>query len=149
VWAVRELYVHAGEKIPEDVENRLKIVGTLREEQRRHLLTDARLALGRRANLNTDKDLSVILNRMLWHHDPRSFCTPAPGVICCQFIPYFGIGAHLGKDARTGQLHIVTPIRGGPAHQAGLYAGDAILAITRTMNDAEEPLNVPETIGTA
>ena len=41
-----------------------------------------------------------------------------------------GVGIHLELDrARQGQLTVVEPIAGGPAQQAGLQAGDAILRI--------------------
>ncbi len=59
-----------------------------------------------------------------------------------------GIGARLGKDVHSGQLLIVTPIYGGPAHKAGLYAGDLITAITRTIGDDGKRLPNPEKIYT-
>jgi carboxyl-terminal processing protease len=59
-----------------------------------------------------------------------------------------GIGAALGRDAVTEQALILTPFRGGPAHKAGLFAGDRITAITRKFDEVGNPLPRPETTPT-
>jgi carboxyl-terminal processing protease len=59
-----------------------------------------------------------------------------------------GIGAALGRDAVTEQALILTPFRGGPAHKAGLFAGDRITAITRKVDEVGNPLPRPETTPT-
>jgi carboxyl-terminal processing protease len=144
-WAVRELYAHARARIPADVEKRLKIIATLGKEQRRHLLTDARLALGQRDDLKGNKDLTITLERLFRRLDPYTTYTPPERIpLGCQFVAIEGIGAQFARDPRTGELLIVTPIRGGPAHRAGLYAGDVITAVTREDDEVGNSLPRPE-----
>ncbi len=149
-WAVRELYAHARTKVPADVEKRLKIVATLGKELRRHLLIDARLGLGQLDDLKVNRDLTITLQRTFARLDPYTTYTPPERVrpLGCDCIRLHGIGAQLGKDPRTGRLLIVTPVKGGPAYKAGLYADDEITAITREVRVSDDELPLPETVGT-
>jgi C-terminal peptidase prc len=149
-WAVRALYGHARQKVPPHVAKRLKATGALDNRQLRELLADARLALGRRRGLEDHNDLTATVRGMLDRFDPDSRYDPdSPGQKCgCQFDKLPGIGVHLDRDTRTGGLRIVTPLKGGPAHKARLYAGDAIIAVTRDVDVNGERLPRPMTYST-
>jgi carboxyl-terminal processing protease len=146
VWAIEELYRHAGVKIPDSVVLRSVGVRKMTNAQLRTLLSDARLALGKRNDLDDRALLDATLRRLLRRHDPESIYT-APEDIrrggCCGF-PFEGIGVRLGKDILTGHLLILTPIRNGPAHKACLYAGDRITTITRKVDEIGQPFPWPE-----
>src|SRR5262249_28816835 len=112
-WAIRGLYKRIDEKIPEEIETRLKKVGDLKESDLTVLLADVRQALGKREDLDKHKDLDVTLQRMLSHFDPyttyidpetkRKFDDETNG-------NFTGIGIQIRKDAGTDMLLVVTPI---------------------------------------
>jgi len=53
---------------------------------------------------------------------------------------FTGIGIQIRKDINTDQLLVVTPIKGSPAHKAGLQAGDLITTIIREEDSLGKPL---------
>jgi carboxyl-terminal processing protease len=111
------------------------------------LLADARVALGKRPDLAGGKDLTRAVRHVLRRHDPAATYIPPEEVAdwgCVLLADMVGIGARLATDARTDQLLIVTPLKGGPAHRAGLYAGDVITAITREVDENGDLLPGPE-----
>lgn len=42
---------------------------------------------------------------------------------------YYGVGAYLSEDAETGAVYVIRPIKGTPADEAGILAGDYIVEI--------------------
>ena len=149
-WAVRELYRHIGERVPRKIEARLRNVRALRREQRLELLIDARLAIGAREDLDNLKDLTITLNRMLRRLDPYTTYTDPDNVpqLMCGRIEFTGIGVRLEKDPASGQVRVVSPIKGGPAYKAKVIAGDLITTITRAMDRIGKPLSPPEVVPT-
>jgi C-terminal peptidase prc len=133
-WALRGLYRRADEKVPAEIEERLKGVKELRETELQTLLTDARLALGRREDLDKHKDIDIALQRMLSHLDPyTTYVDPEQLERFKQEIrsKFTGIGVQIRKDAGSDMLLVVTPIKGSPAYNAHLQTGDIITSITR------------------
>jgi carboxyl-terminal processing protease len=151
-WAIEALYDHVCAKVPLAIARQLGGAGKLNDRQARSLLGSARTALGKRKDLQDMTHLTATIEGMLRRHDPETIYTPPEKTrpfICELRIPFSGVGVQLGKDAASGRLRIVTPIKDGPAHQAGLYAGDRILAITQRFNHIGERLPRPQRIRTA
>src|SRR5262249_36580953 len=133
-WALRGLYRKADEKVPAEIEARLKNAKELRETELTALLADARQALGRREDLDKHKDIDIALQKMLSHLDPyTTYVDPEQLDRLKQETrsksPATGVSTR--KDATTDMLLVVTPIKGSPAYHAGLQTGDIITAITR------------------
>ena len=148
---IRKLYKFVEEKIPAAIEARLKNVKDLNEDQLKQLLIDAREALGKREDLDKDKDIDVALVEMLRTLDP--YTTYIDPVTLDRFRQevqgvFTGIGIQIRKDAATDLLLVVTPIKGSPAYKAGLKAGDLITKITREVDSKGQPLDKPEVIET-
>jgi C-terminal peptidase prc len=146
-WGLRGLYRRIDEKVPEDIEERLKGVKDLKPADLTALLADARQALGKREDLDKHKDLDLTLQRMTSHLDPyTTYVDPETKQNFLKEVQghFTGIGIQIRKDAGTDQLLVVTPIKGSPAYKAGLQAGDIITSVTTAKLDADgNPL--PET----
>jgi C-terminal peptidase prc len=150
-WAIRGLFRRIDEKMPEDIEERLKKVHDLRETELSTLLADARQVLGTREDLAKHKDLDITLQRMLSHLDPYTTYIDADTkrTMDNEILGHFsGIGIQIRKDAATDQLLVVTPIKGSPAYKAGIQTGDIITSVTREVDSEGEPLAQPEVITT-
>jgi C-terminal peptidase prc len=149
--AIRGLYKHIEEKLPEDIEARLKKAKDLKESDLVVLLADMRVALGQREDLDKHKDLDYTLQEMTRKLDPYTtyidpetvdrFRTDVQGV-------FTGIGIQIRKDAATDMLLVVTPIRNSPAYKAKLFTGDLITKIVREVDSKGNPLPQPEEIPT-
>jgi carboxyl-terminal processing protease len=150
-WAVRGLYDYLEEKVPTQVEGRLKSARTMRLFQLRDLLTDARMKLGKREDLDNQKDLNVTLQRMLHKLDPHTtYIDPETKKKFDQEIAgnFTGIGIQIRKDAATNYLLVVTPIKDSPAYRAKIQAGDLIMRVVRDVDSDGTPLAKPEVIET-
>lgn len=42
---------------------------------------------------------------------------------------YYGIGAYVSQDVKTGEITIVKPFEGGPAYEAGMLPGDVVYKV--------------------
>ncbi len=150
-WAVHGLYRKLDETVPDDVTRKLANVKRLKEKELYALLIDVRRQLGRREDLDKHKDIDGALVRMLHHLDPyTTFYTPEDvkrleEETSGQFI---GVGVEIGKDPESDELLVLTPIRGSPAHEAGVQAGDVITTLTRVVDDKGKRLDPPEVIPT-
>jgi C-terminal processing protease CtpA/Prc len=143
-WAIRGLYRRVEEKIPLRIEDRLKKVAGLRKGELLDLLTEARMALGKREDLDKHKDIDLTLQRMLVHLDPyTTYIDPETKAKFDQEVQghFTGIGIQIRKDSSSDQLLVVTPIRGSPAYKAGLLAGDIITTIKRDVDSKGRPLD--------
>jgi len=150
-WGLRGLYRRLEEKVPEAIENRLKGAKGLGEADLTVLLADARQGLGKREDLDNNKDLDVTLRRMMNHLDPyTTWIDPESKKKFDQDINlnFTGIGIQIRKDAATDQLLVVTPIKGSPAYRAKILAGDLITKVTRDVDSDGKPLDPPEVIET-
>ncbi len=150
-WAIRGLYRQIDEKIPAEIRERLNNVRDLGEPDLTRLLADVRERLGQREDLDSHKDIDHALQRMLTHLDPYTtyidpetiarFTTETTG-------EFKGIGIQIRENRTKGMLQVVTPLKGSPAHVAGLKAGDLIASITRYEDDKGKTLSEPEVIST-
>ena len=142
-WAINGLYKSREEKIPEDIDTRLKNVKTMKDVALNELLTDARLALGVREDLDKHKDIDIALQRMLSHLDPyTTYIDPESKRRFVEEIDgrFTGIGIQIQRDATTDMLLVKTPLRNSPAYKAGLEAGDIITTIVRETDSKGDPL---------
>jgi C-terminal peptidase prc len=150
-WAIRGLYRRVDERIPEQLEERLKKAQALKESELEALLTDARQALGTREDLAKHKDVDITLQRMLSHLDPyTTYIDPETKDKFDHEVQghFHGIGIQIRKDAATDYLLVVTPILGSPAYKAGLMAGDLITSVTREVESDGTALKEVEVIQT-
>jgi C-terminal peptidase prc len=150
-WGIRALFDFLEEKVPPQIDARMKNARTMKLMQLKELLADARTALGKREDLDNHKDLNITLPRMLQKLDPHTtYIDPElkkrmDGEIQGNFT---GIGIQIRKDAKTNALLVVTPIKGSPAYHKKIQAGDLITKVTREVDSDGNPLNPPEVIDT-
>ncbi|MFO0877097.1 MAG: S41 family peptidase [Gemmataceae bacterium] len=150
-WAIRGLFDFLEEKVPQSIEAKLKNVRAMRLFQLRDLLTDARMALGKREDLEELKDLTITLQKMLHKLDAHTtYIDPETRKRFEQDIQggFTGIGIQIRKDAATNALLVVTPIKGSPAHKSKIQAGDLITKVTREVDSEGNAVNPPEVIDT-
>jgi len=149
--AIKGLYRRLDEKVPAELEARLKDAKTLKEGDLAILLADARQALGTREDLEKQKDLHITLQRMLVNLDPYTTYIDPETVakfkvdIDAQFT---GIGIQIRKDFATDMLVVVSPIRNSPAYKAGIEAGDLVVQVRREEDSQGKKLDKPEVIET-
>jgi C-terminal peptidase prc len=150
-WGIKGLYRRLEEPIPADIETKLKNLPTMREADQTQVLVDARLALGKREDLDNSKDLSITLQRCLSNLDPYTTYIDAEQKQKFEADTrgnFTGIGIQIRKDAGTDQLLVVTPIWESPAHKAGLQAGDIVTKIVRNVDSEGKRLDPQEVIPT-
>jgi C-terminal peptidase prc len=150
-WAIRGLYRRIDEKLPAELEAKLKQVKELSDDDLKELLINARQTLGQREDLDKHKDVDIALQRMLSHLDP--YTTYVDREQLARFTQdiqqaFTGIGIQIRKDSATDQLLVVTPIKGSPAYKKGLLTGDIITKITREVDSEGKSLDPAEVIDT-
>jgi C-terminal peptidase prc len=142
--AIRGLYRRIEEPLPTDLEEKLKNPKKLTEDERLDLLTDARLRLGKREDLDEPKDADLSLLMMMASlNDPYSvyFDKSAVERTAASLRGRFpGVGIQIRRDAVHDALLIVSPIKGSPAFEAGIQAGDLIVEVRREVDSQGEPL---------
>jgi carboxyl-terminal processing protease len=152
VWAIKGLYRQVDEKLPPKIEAQLKEAADMKTESLLALLADARVALGKREDLDKNKDIDYTLKLMLYKHtDPyTTYIDPEEAARMRREIRgrFPGVGIQIRKDTATDQLLVVTPIKGSPAYKAGIQAGDLITTVKLTVNKKKEKLDKPEVIPT-
>ncbi len=149
--AVRGLYDTLEEKLPPQIEERIKNARSLRLFQLRDVLADARLHLGKREDLDNQKDLTITLRRMLRKLDAHTdYIDPETKKKFDDDINgnFTGIGIQIRKDAATNALLVATPIKNSPAYHAGIQTGDLVTRVIREVDSDGNPLNPPEIIDT-
>jgi C-terminal peptidase prc len=151
-WACRGLCKRLEEKkVSAEFKVRLDSAQQLREGELLTLLADVRQKLGKREDLDSNKDVDIALQTMMSHLDP--YTTYIDPETLAEFkrttdATFTGIGVQIRKDLSTDQLLVVTPLKGSPAHRAGILAGDLVTKITREMDSKGAPLDPPEVIET-
>ena len=150
-WAIRGLYRQIDEKVPADVRSSLDKVNELTEAELTALLADTREKLGQREDLDSHKDIDISLQRMLAHLDP--YTTYYDPETLARFrqetnAEFRGIGVQIRENRTKGGLEVVTPLKGSPAYEAGILAGDLITSVTRDEDAQGKKLPVPELIPT-
>src|SRR5262249_24635405 len=142
--AIKGMFRRVDEPLPSDLEEALKNPKGMAEEKRLELLREARLRLGNREDLaeNKDVDLSLVM-AMASLNDPYSVYFDADTVrrTLSQLGGRFpGVGISIRRDAVHDALLVVSPIKGGPALEGGIQAGDLIVEIRREVDSQGKPL---------
>lgn len=150
--AIRGLYRRINEKVPADLNDKLGSAKGMSKKELRGLLVEARQQLGKREDLDGQKDIDIALQRMIGNlKDPYSvFIDPAT---LEQFKKgtegkFVGIGVSIRKDPATGHLLVITPLKGSPAYKGGLRAGDLITTVTLEVDREGKKLDKPEVVST-
>lgn len=149
--AIKGLYARLEEKLPPDLLKRVDNVKELREADLSALLADARQKLGKREDLDKNKDIDISLQRMMAKLDPYTTYIDAETKAAFDKDVqgnFTGIGVQIRRDSVSDMLLVVTPIKGSPAYKAGLQAGDIITRIVRTVDSNGTALSEPEIIST-
>ncbi len=150
-WAVKGMYKGLDEKVPADVQAQLNDARTMRRGQLADLLADARERLGKREDLEKNKDVDLAMKRMMFNLDPYTtyYDEEAIAQMQSQMTGQFtGIGVQIRRDMVRDGLMVITPIKGSPAYKAGLKAGDLITEMIRPVDNKGKPLDPPEVIST-
>ena len=141
---IRGLFQEADEPMPADIADAIKNPKALTEGRIKELLVASRLRLGKREDLDDDKAADVTLHAMLGGlGDPHSLYFDRDEWISFskQLEGRFpGVGIIIRRDAVRDGLLVVTPIRGSPAHKAGIQAGDVITEVRLEVDKDGEPL---------
>ncbi len=142
--AIRGLYRRAGEPLPPEVAEALKTLRELAGVRRLELLRDARLRLGKREDLDDQRDAEFSVRAMLASLNDRHTAYYDRGATRQIASPlrgrYPGVGVTVQRDATRDGILVVTSIKGSPAFNAGVQAGDLITRIVRTVDDEGKPL---------
>jgi carboxyl-terminal processing protease len=142
-FAVKGLYRRLEQPIPEDVAEILKTAKTLDRSGVSNLLKDVRTRIGKREDLDGTKDIDMTMTMMFAElKDPyttyfdaetiKKLDAPLRG-------EFRGVGIQIRRDLVRDGLLVVSPIKGSPAYNAGIQAGDLITAIKRDV----DPMGLP------
>lgn len=149
--AVRGLFKQVNEKLPSSLREQLDNAKTLKEEELRKLLVEARTHLGKREDLSNGQDITLSLRTMLSKLDRHTdYIDPETLIRLKTDISgrFTGIGVQIRKNNTRDQLQVVTPIKGSPAFKAGIQAGDIITTIVREQDSEGKKLANPESLTT-
>lgn len=142
--AIRGMFRRIDEPLPADLDEALKKPKGLAEDKRLELLKDARLRLGKREDLDENKDVDVSILMMLASlNDPYTVYYDKESVrkAASQLRGRFpGVGIQIRRDAVRDGLLVVTPIKSSPAYGGGIQAGDLIIEIRRDVDNEGKPL---------
>jgi C-terminal peptidase prc len=146
-WAVRGLYRRVEMKLPAEVKERLDKVKEMRRTELENLLADAREFLGKREDLENNKDVDMSLQMTMSNLDPYTVYIDSDQLekAKIQFQGNFtGIGIQIRRVAAKDALLVVTPIKGSPAYRAGIKAGDLITEVETDRDDKGKVLSAPK-----
>jgi carboxyl-terminal processing protease len=128
--ALRGLYKGQGEDLPDDLAARLKHEAASGAELRA-VLHDGYRQLAARCELDVGLAVSEAVSFTLRALDPHGRVGSSYFVCDLGGHDHVGIGVELRLDPKTREPRVVTPLKDGPAYNAGLRAGDVITHIRR------------------
>ena len=150
--AVTGLYRRVEEKVPDALKERLDKTRVLNGEGVIELLADARQPLGKREDLEKDKDVDLSMKAAMYKLvDDYSMYVDKDQVE--EFNKstkgnFRGIGVQIRRDIVQDGLLVVTPILGSPAYKAGMQQGDLIVSIKQEVDNEGTPLPEPKVVST-
>jgi C-terminal peptidase prc len=114
------------------LQERVNRVKEMSDAELLRLVTDARMHLGKREDLDKGQDITYSLRGMFEKLDKHTGYIPPE--IVRRFTDdtagsFRGIGVQIRKNDIRDELQVVTPIYGSPAHKAGMKADDIITTI--------------------
>jgi C-terminal peptidase prc len=142
--AIKGMYRRIEVPLPTDIEDAIKEPKALSEDRRIALLADSRIRLGKREDLEGNKDADVAILMMLANlNDPYTVYYDKETVrkMASALRGRFpGVGIQIRRDAVHDGLLVVTPIKGSPAFAGGIQAGDLITKVIRSVDNEGNPL---------
>lgn len=142
--AIKGLYRRLDEPLPKDLEAKLKDPKKLTDDEQKDLFMAARLALGKREDLDNGKDTDLALAALAQSlDDPHTLYVDKETMKKEESrwrSQYSGIGVHIRRDLARDGLLVVSPIKGSPAYKAGMRAGDLITEVRREVDPDGKPL---------
>lgn len=142
--AVKGLFTEADEPLPADLADLVKTPEKITDERGKELLTEARLRLGKREDLDGEKGADVTIRALIGAlHDPYAGYFTKEEWLRTQgqlFGRFPGVGIIIRREAVRDGLLVVTPIKGSPAFRAGIQAGDLITEIRLEVDKQGKPL---------
>jgi carboxyl-terminal processing protease len=149
---IKGLYRVTETPLPDDLKDKLAKAKDLTDKDAKELLREARKSLGKREDLDEDKDVGIAARAGMakFVDDYTTFFDKEKVEDLDKELKgeFTGIGVQIRRDLTRDGLLVVTPIVGSPAYKAGLVAGDLITEITVDTNKKGEPLDKPEVIST-
>jgi len=149
--AVKGLYRATNTKLPKELADRIEALKSDDEKGLKKFLADARENLGNRDDLKGSKATDLALQRMLHSLDPYSTYIDAEALHAFEIgtkQEFIGVGIQIQKDLPTDMIRVSTPLRGSPAHKAGIMTGDIITKIINKYDKKGKLLAEPEVIDT-
>jgi carboxyl-terminal processing protease len=149
---VRGMYRVTEVNLPDDLKDKLTKAKDLSDKEVKDLLVEARKPLGKREDLESNKDVELAMNAAM-----RKFVDDYTTYIEKEKVPkvekeldgrFRGIGVQIRRDIARDGLLVVTPIRNSPAYKAGVLAGDLITEIIRETDEDGKPFAAPEVTST-
>lgn len=142
--AIKGMYERLDIVLPDDLAVELKNPKELSRSKLERLLVDARTQLGKREDLEDDKDVDMAVLMMLaGMNDPyttyydRDLLKKTASQLRGEFR---GVGIQIRRDLVRDGLLVVSPIKGSPAYKAGIKAGDLIIEVKRDVDPEGKPL---------
>jgi C-terminal peptidase prc len=149
--AVRGTFKKLDEPMPSQIKEKLDKVKELSKADLLALLTETRRHLGRREDLAKGNDVTLALQGVMGKLDRHSDYIDPDEVARLKSVlkgKFSGIGVQIRKSPSRDQLQVITPIKGSPAYNAKIYAGDIITHIVREVDSDGKALATPEVIPT-
>ena len=149
---LKGLYRVADVPMSDDLKDKLTKAKDLSDKEIRELLRESRKPLGKREDLDQDKDVGIAMRAALskFVDDYTTFIDKEKVKDLDKDLTgeFTGIGVQIRRDIARDGLLVVTPIRGGPAFKAGILAGDLITEIIRETDENGAALAAPEVTST-
>ncbi len=142
--AIRGLYHRLNQPMSAEVEAALAKSKEWTRDDMRVALADARARLGKREDLDDDKDANLSILMMLDSlNDPYTTFWDRETLkrLESQFKGEFsGVGIQIRRDMVRDGILVVSPIKDSPAYKAGIQAGDLIVGVKRDSDPNGLPL---------
>lgn len=149
---IKGLYKGAEVNLPDSVNEKLAKAKDLSDRDVKALLKEARAPLGKREDLDEDKDVGIMTRQALKKYvdDYTTYVDKEAVVELDKRLDgrFRGIGVIIRRDIARDGLLVVTPIRNAPAYKAGILAGDLITEIIREVDEKGKPFDKPEVTST-
>lgn len=149
---IRGLYRVSDVPVPDDMKAKLDKAKDMSDKDILDLMIEARKPLGKREDLDQDKDVGIAMRMGL-----VKFVDPYTTFVDKEKVKDFkreidgeftGIGVQIRRDIARNGLLVVTPILKSPAYKGGVLAGDLITEIIRETDERGKPLAAPEITST-